>query len=327
MLNRSIFAVSSGMREATESSSAPIRCSCFAVGRVWLRLKFSIHRSIRREASARTPSSGSVRASSRKTGASHFGASRTREAAFLRACGSESDRTRRLTISKSTRFALVERMSTAAERTDEASSASAAIADEMARSASSLASARRAERRIRGLFPLRKGASRSASARVPVSPTPSMAAASCREAANQALDVDVPRNKRELVRAGDESGEAANAGRSVEQHVWEHSGNTLRHVLREDGKNQSSNGGNGIVMQEPFENGSPMLEVYVGGNGSDGARADNGIRIAQGSVDETAADFSSTAGEQLVHHPADRCGEPRFHAQERPPHHPKARRP
>ena len=32
ILNRSIFAVSSGMREATESNSAPIRCSCFAVG-------------------------------------------------------------------------------------------------------------------------------------------------------------------------------------------------------------------------------------------------------------------------------------------------------
>ena len=82
-------------------------------------------------------------------------------------------------------------------------------------------------------------------------------------------------------------------------------------MLREDGKDQSSNGGNGIVTQEPFENGSPMLEVCVGGNGSDGARADNGIRIAQGSVDETAADCSSAAGEQLVHHPADRCREPR----------------
>jgi hypothetical protein len=32
MLNRSIFAVASGMREATDSNSAPIRCSCFAVG-------------------------------------------------------------------------------------------------------------------------------------------------------------------------------------------------------------------------------------------------------------------------------------------------------
>jgi hypothetical protein len=92
---------------------------------------------------------------------------------------SERNRRRRLTMAKSTRLALLERISTAAERTDEASSASASMADEMARSASSLAAARSAERRIRGLFPLKKGAIRSASAWLPVSPTPSMAALSC----------------------------------------------------------------------------------------------------------------------------------------------------
>lgn len=50
-------------------------------------MKFSIHRSIRREANVRTPSSGSVRVSSRKTGASHFGASMNTRSRFLRRAG------------------------------------------------------------------------------------------------------------------------------------------------------------------------------------------------------------------------------------------------
>lgn len=82
-------------------------------------------------------------------------------------------------------------------------------------------------------------------------------------------------------------------------------------MLRENGKSQSSNGWNGIVSQEPFENGNPIVELCIGGNESDGARADYGIGIVQGSVDETTLDFSPTAGEQLVHHPTDRRGEAR----------------
>jgi hypothetical protein len=131
------------------------------------------------------------------------------------------------------------------------------------------------------------------------------------EAAKQGLNVDLPGNKRESVRAGDESGEASNARRSVQQDIREHCANTLGHVLREDGESQSSHGGNRIVTQEAFENGTPMFELCIGRDRSHGTRADHGIGIVQGNVDERTLDCSPVADQQLVHHPADRCGEAR----------------
>ena len=75
-------------------------------------------------------------------------------------------------------------------------------------------------------------------------------------------------------------------------------------------EDQPSNRGNGIVSQQPFENGDPVVEVRVGGKRSDAARADDDIRIGQGGVDENLLECRPIGGEQLVHDLAYRCVEP-----------------
>ena len=98
-----------------------------------------------------------------------------------------------------------------------------------------------------------------------------------RKAPDQGLDVNRLRDKREFVRTRDEPGEAANARRSIQQDLWKYSGNTLRHVLREEGKRQSANARNAIVTQEPFENRGSILEIQVRRYGSEGARPDDRV--------------------------------------------------